>query len=136
MLWATLSYKRLDLSSLLPREVESAVIHEVPGIKRAITYVNKEGLLTLKTEGECRIACTCKLTNKIIESVISGSYGIAELFKHERLLNLNKLYSNDVHAMAQTYGIETANRVIIREVQEVFNVSTVWRSFGNEFARN
>lgn len=44
-------YKRLDLSSLLPKEVENVVVHEVAGIKRAITYVNNDGLLTLKTEG-------------------------------------------------------------------------------------
>lgn len=54
-----------------------------------------------------------------------GSYGIWELFKHNRLLDLNKLYSNDVHAVAQTYGIEAANKVIVREIQDVFKVNTL-----------
>lgn len=53
-----------------------------------------------------------------------GTYGIWELFKHEHLLDLNKLYSNDVQAVAETYGIEAANRVIVREVQDVFKVKT------------
>lgn len=52
VLWVSLSYKRLDLSDLLPVMVGNAVIHEVPGIKRAITYTNSDGLLTLKTEGK------------------------------------------------------------------------------------
>lgn len=47
---------------------------------------------------------------------------MSELFKHDRLLNLNKLYSNDVHAVAANYGIEAANRVLIREIQDVFKV--------------
>lgn len=51
MLWSSLSYKRLDLSALLAKVVESCVIHEVPGIKRAIIYKNNDGVLTLKTEG-------------------------------------------------------------------------------------
>lgn len=52
----------------------------------------------------------------------SGSYGIWELFKHDQLLDLKKLYSNDVQAVAETYGIEAANRVIVKEVQDVFKV--------------
>ena len=59
-----------------------------------------------------------------------GSQGVKEFFKHESLLDLNKIYSNDIHAIARTYGIEAANRVIVKEVQEVFKVS-----FHNFFER-
>ena len=37
-----------------------------------------------------------------------------ELYKFDTLLDLPKVYSNDIHAMARTYGIEAANRVIIK----------------------
>lgn len=30
------------------------------------------------------------------------------------LLDLNRLYTNQIHAMAQTYGIEAAARVIVK----------------------
>lgn len=50
-LYVSLKYKRVDLSDVLPALLENSVVHEVPGIKRAITYTNREGLLTLKTEG-------------------------------------------------------------------------------------
>lgn len=36
------------------------------------------------------------------------------MFKHNELLDLNRLYTNHVHAMAQTYGIEAAARVIVK----------------------
>jgi hypothetical protein len=37
-----------------------------------------------------------------------------EMFKYDRLLNLNQLYSNDIHQIADTYGIEAARRVIVK----------------------
>lgn len=35
---------------------------------------------------------------------------------------MNRLYSNEVHAMANTYGIEVALRVIEKEIKDVFAV--------------
>lgn len=36
------------------------------------------------------------------------------MFKHMEVLDLNRLYTNQIHAMAQTYGIEAAARVILK----------------------
>lgn len=36
------------------------------------------------------------------------------MFKHMDVLDLNRLYTNQIHAMAQTYGIEAAARVIVK----------------------
>jgi DNA-directed RNA polymerase I subunit RPA1 len=44
------------------------------------------------------------------------------MLKYDKILDLNKLYTNDIHAVAKTYGIEAANRVIAKEVQNVFKV--------------
>lgn len=44
------------------------------------------------------------------------------MFEYDKILDLNKLYTNDIHAVARTYGIEAAARVVIKEVQNVFNV--------------
>lgn len=38
------------------------------------------------------------------------------------MLDLRRLYSNDIHAMANTYGIEAALRVIEKEIKDVFAV--------------
>ena len=50
-----------------------------------------------------------------------------ELYKFDKILNLPKVYTNDIHAMARSYGIEAANRVIIKVQQiskKVFKKST------------
>lgn len=44
------------------------------------------------------------------------------MFKYHKMLDINRLYSNDIHAIARTYGIEAATRVIVQEVQNVFKV--------------
>ena len=39
---------------------------------------------------------------------------VQELCKHNKVIDIHRLYSNDIHAMANTYGIEAACRVIIK----------------------
>lgn len=39
-----------------------------------------------------------------------------------QVLDVNRLYSNEVHAMAHTYGIEVALKVIEKEIKDVFAV--------------
>jgi len=36
------------------------------------------------------------------------------MFKYDKLLDLNRLYSNDIHRIADIYGIEAARRVIVK----------------------
>lgn len=43
-----------------------------------------------------------------------------------QVLDLRRLYSNDIHAMANTYGIEAALRVIEKEIKDVFAVYGRW----------
>ncbi|KAJ8970269.1 hypothetical protein NQ317_017164 [Molorchus minor] len=45
-----------------------------------------------------------------------------EMFKYHGLLDIDKLYCNDIHKVAQTYGIEAASKIIVKEVKDVFNV--------------
>lgn len=44
------------------------------------------------------------------------------MFKYNEVLDLTRLYSNDIYGISQTYGIEAANKVIIREVKDVFKM--------------
>ncbi|XP_049650360.1 DNA-directed RNA polymerase I subunit RPA1 isoform X2 [Accipiter gentilis] len=93
-----------DISSLLVSLARSTVIHEVKGITRCLLNesTNKQGEkeLVLHTEG----------------------INLVELFRYSDILDLNRLYSNDIHAMAKNYGIESALRVIIKEIKDVFAV--------------
>lgn len=86
-----LMYKSMDLTNTMREVAAKSVIWEVPAIKRAITYMQNEKL-TLKTEG----------------------INIVEMFKFNKILDLNKLYSNDIHGIAETYGIEAAGRVLVK----------------------
>ncbi|XP_067005797.1 DNA-directed RNA polymerase I subunit RPA1 [Anabrus simplex] len=96
-----LSAKRLDLSTLLKTEAERAVVWETPAIKKAFTYVSPDtGALMLKTDG----------------------INFSEMFKYRDLLDLNKLYSNDIYGISLTYGIEAARMVIVKEVKDVFKM--------------
>lgn len=83
--------KNIDLSTILKDVARKSVISEVPLIKRAITY-NQQDDLVLKTDG----------------------INIVKMFEYNDLLDINRLYTNDIHAMARTYGIEAAARVIVK----------------------
>nr|KAF6430072.1 RNA polymerase I subunit A [Molossus molossus] len=93
-----------DMSSLASSLAHSAVIYATKGITRCLlnetTTDRGEKGFVLNTEG----------------------INLPELFKYSEVLDLNRLYSNDIHAMASTYGIEAALRVIEKEIKDVFAV--------------
>lgn len=101
-----LVFKRIDLTALIKDLMNHVVIHEIPGINRAI-LTEEDDKFILKTE---------------------GSRGVAELFRFANILDLNLLYCNDIQMMLNTYGIEAANRVIINEVKNVFKVCIVYKN--------
>ncbi|XP_075169735.1 RNA polymerase I subunit RpI1 [Haematobia irritans] len=105
-LWAKLTfnlemkYRQPNISTIIKDLAAKSVVHQVDNIKRAIIYKGNNDELTLKTDG----------------------INIVEMFKHNKVLDINRFYSNDIHAIARTYGIEAAARVIVQEVTNVFKV--------------
>ncbi|KAM3613299.1 uncharacterized protein V6R79_023616 [Siganus canaliculatus] len=93
-----------DLTSVLSALAQNAVIVETRGLTRCLLSEN-----TTKT-GE--------------KETILNTEGINmhEMFKHADILDINRLYSNEVHTMASTYGIEVALKVIEKEIKDVFAV--------------
>ncbi|XP_052901763.1 DNA-directed RNA polymerase I subunit RPA1 [Anopheles moucheti] len=94
-----LKLKEIDFIKLFREVAAKSVIWEVPHIKRAITFLQNDQLY-LKTEGTNMSAMTA----------------------HAKVLDLNRLYTNDINAMASRYGIEAAARVAVKEIQNVFGV--------------
>lgn len=109
-LWCQVTVKlplmkiNFDMSSLVVSLAHDAVVYTTKGITRCLlnetTNNRNEKELVLNTEG----------------------INLPELFKYAEVLDLRRLYSNDIHAMASTYGIEAALRVIEKEIKDVFAV--------------
>ncbi|XP_063781050.1 DNA-directed RNA polymerase I subunit RPA1 [Pseudophryne corroboree] len=109
-LWCEVTMKlplmkvHFDISSLVVSLAHNVIIHETRGITRCLLNdnTNKKGEKEqiLNTEG----------------------INLQELFKYSDILDLKRLYSNDIHAMANTYGIEAALRVVEKEIKDVFAV--------------
>lgn len=95
-----ITFNNIDISAILKEVADKSIIWQTPHIRRAINYVDNKGELILRTDG----------------------INIVEMFKHIEILDLNKLYTNDIHAIANTYGIEAATTAIRKEIREVFKV--------------
>lgn len=93
-----------DLTSIVSTLAKNAVIMETKGLTRCLLSET-----TLKT-GE--------------KETVLNTEGINmhELFRYSDILDLNRLYCNEVHAMANTYGIEVALKIIEKEIKDVFAV--------------
>ncbi|KAM6952648.1 DNA-directed RNA polymerase I subunit RPA1 isoform 2-T2 [Lycodopsis pacificus] len=93
-----------DLTSVLSTLAQNAVIVETRGLTRCLlgetTTKSGEKETVLNTEG----------------------INMQEMFNHSDVLDINRLYSNEVHAMATTYGIEVGLKVIEKEIKDVFAV--------------
>ncbi|XP_031567352.1 DNA-directed RNA polymerase I subunit RPA1-like [Actinia tenebrosa] len=88
---------KVRLTSLIEKLALQSVVYETPGIRRCFLVEEKDSSY-LKTDGV--------------------NFQVA--FRHHDILDVNKLYTNDIHAVANTYGIEAAARVIAKEVKNVF----------------
>ncbi|XP_064604874.1 DNA-directed RNA polymerase I subunit RPA1-like [Liolophura sinensis] len=92
-----LANSKLDMTSLIEHDAARVILHQVPGIARCLLGDNK-GNLQFKTEG----------------------VNITALYGYGDVLDLKQLYSNDIHAIANVFGIEAASRVLIKEITSVF----------------
>lgn len=109
-LWCQVTVKlplmkiNFDMSSLVVSLAHNAIVYTTKGITRCLLneMINSknEKEFVLNTEG----------------------INLPELFKYSEVLDLRRLYSNDIHAVANTYGIEAALRVIEKEIKDVFAV--------------
>uniref|UniRef100_A0A3Q3MHX1 DNA-directed RNA polymerase subunit n=1 Tax=Mastacembelus armatus TaxID=205130 RepID=A0A3Q3MHX1_9TELE len=99
-----MSKVHFDLTTVLSTLAQNAIIMETRGLTRCLlsetTTKTGEKQMVLNTEG----------------------INMHEMFKHSDVLDISRLYSNEVHAMANTYGIEVALKVIEKEIKDVFAV--------------
>lgn len=100
-----LSSSKLDMSALIEEKVKTSFIHRIGKIDRAFLVTDDSA----KQSG---------LFDKMIRT---EGVSFLELIRFEKL-DWNRVYSNDIHAIARTYGIEAGAMAIRREIKNVFAV--------------
>ncbi|XP_054713157.1 DNA-directed RNA polymerase I subunit RPA1-like [Uloborus diversus] len=98
----TLDSSRIDMKTLLEDEINKAYVYAVPHIKQAVLLKKPDA----KDGPKFKIQ-----TNGV---------NFQEIFKYVDILDINKVYSNNIHAIAENYGIEAATRAIRKEIVNVF----------------
>lgn len=108
--WCTFTFQlelkgsKFDFASMVEEESAKAIFHSVPNITRA--FLVKD----MKDKSGC---------GKMLQT---EGVNFVEMFRYGEIIDLKRIYSNDVHAIANTFGIEAARTAIAREVANVFAV--------------
>ena len=102
-----LTTTRLDMGALIETEAKKTFVHRVGNIQRALIVKD----VNARSRGA--------ICDKMIKT---EGVSLLSLVKFNHVLDLNAIYSNDIHAIARTYGIEAANQAIRREMANVFAV--------------
>ncbi|KAF0467412.1 beta and beta-prime subunits of DNA dependent RNA-polymerase [Gigaspora margarita] len=93
--------KKLLLLSLAEDACKKTVIHEVSGINKCYPIAND-------TEGD---------TSK---TIATEGVNFHNIWLYDNIIDINKIYSNDIAAILKTYGVEAARGAIMKEISDVF----------------
>lgn len=97
----------LDSSSSLTCHIKQQYLSQINTRMK-----DKKNLDTVGCKSYLRyLLSSIEIDYQYFEKVI---YFLQEIFLYADILDLNRLYSNDIHAIANMYGIEAANKVIIK----------------------
>ena len=102
-----LASAKLDLRSIVLEEAAKAFIHRVGRIDRAFLIKDNDA---------------AKKGAEFAQLIKTEGVSLASVVEFERFLDLRRIYTNDMHAIARTYGIEAARAALIREIASVFAV--------------
>ncbi len=99
----------IDLESLIRSESSRTSITSIVGIQNCFITENKE--YRSKTKND---------PNDIEYILSTEGENINALMTYYQVFDLRRIYTNNIHRMAQIFGIEAANRTLIREINRVF----------------
>lgn len=112
-LWCEVSLRfelmstKLDLRSLIEDEAGRASIYKVGKIERAFLVKDNDA---------------AKSGAKFAQMIKTEGVSLSSVVQYENILDLRRIYTNDMHAIANTLGIEAARTALIREITNVFSV--------------
>lgn len=100
------SVPKLLLVELAEKAAETVLVNSIQHINRCIVMekdTEEDGNHTLQTEGV--------------------NFPVVWMYQH--LVDVNKVYSNDIWKILETYGVEAARTAIITEIERVFDVYSI-----------
>jgi DNA-directed RNA polymerase I subunit RPA1 len=100
---------RIDLESLIRSEASRTPIISIVGIRNCFLTENREYRTKNKTD-----------PNDVEYLLSTEGENINALMTYYQVFDLRRIYTNNVHRMAQIFGIEAANRTLIQEINRVF----------------
>lgn len=111
-LWCEIKLKfplavKLDIRSILEEEADQTFVYRVGRIDRAFLEKDFEA---------------AERGAKFTKLIKTEGVSIAQMVHFENYLDIRKIYTNDMHQIARTYGIEAARAALIREIKNVFAV--------------
>lgn len=98
---------KLDMTSLIEEEAKRTYIHRVGRIERAF--------LVKDMDAAKRNAPFAKLLK-------TEGVSLLDVVIYDHIFDINRIYTNDIHAIANTYGIEAGAKALRREISNVFAV--------------
>lgn len=98
---------KLDIRSIIEEEANRAYVHRVGRIDRA--FLVKDAL-------------AAKRNAPFAQMIQTEGVSLSHVVEFERFLDLRRIYTNDMHAIARNYGIEAARAALVREITNVFAV--------------
>ena len=87
---------RIDITDVIKKLCRSKIVHEIPGIRRAITNT-EDNNYSIQTDG----------VNLLVSSHES-------LLPYKDALLVNNISCNDIHEVARVYGIAAARSTIVK----------------------
>lgn len=112
-LWCEIKLKfpilgaKLDIRSILEEEANQAFVYRVGRIDRAFLEKDFEA---------------AERGAKFTKLIRTEGVSMAQMVEFENYLDIRRIYTNDMHQIARTYGIEAARAALIREIKNVFAV--------------
>jgi DNA-directed RNA polymerase I subunit RPA1 len=103
------SSSKLLMLHLVEKFLHSTVVHAVPGVKRCM--LNKENKYTDPVTGQQRDE----------PSIEAEGINIDAMRDCQHAIDPHRIFTNDIVAMLQMYGVEAARATIVRELHAVFS---------------
>ncbi|KAL1914900.1 uncharacterized protein VTP21DRAFT_7816 [Calcarisporiella thermophila] len=94
--------RKILMLALVEQVCHRTVIREVPGISR------------------CHIAPP-KNESDTQRNILAEGTNLRGMWELDNVLDVNRIYTNDIAAILRTYGVEAARNAIVREITEVFD---------------